>query len=270
MSAARIAVAVIPAGFRVRSLRVACLHDIQHTELAALRTRATATFRRGGGTRADVLRVRVDGRDAVLKDHNACDRWFALLLAPLLTRREARALEQLDGVRGVPGLLGRAGKRALLMEAVDGRPIPAGPGEFRSRGGEPVRGDAAPGVPWSEYFARLERLVIACHERGVAHCDLRSPTNALVDAGGDPWVVDFVACVFRGRRWNPLSAWLFSRFRRADLDAVAKLKGRIDPRLLRDAERATMARDGAADRLARRLGSGARELSRLLFTRRGP
>ena len=238
-------------------------------ELGELRSRVVETYRSGGGTRPDVLRLRLDGDCAVLKDHGACDRWFALLIGPLLTSREARALKRLADVPGVPRLLSRPGRRALLMEAAEAEPIPAGPGEHHRRGGQPLRDDVAPGVTWEQYFSRLQRLVAACHERGVAHCDLRSPGNTLVDARGNPWLVDFVACVFRGSSWNPLSAWIFSRFARADRDAVAQLKSRIDPSLLSDAERAVFERDTRADRLARRLGSGARELSRLLFTRGG-
>ncbi len=219
--------------------------------LAQLRARAIRTFRQGGGSRPDVLLVERESGPAVLKDHAGCDPWFGRLIGPVLAAREARALRRLEGVAGVPRLLARPSVRALLMEYCRATPITR------------FEGDA----DWALFFARLETLLRDVHRRGVAHCDLRSPTNTLITPEQEPVVVDFVACVFRGSSWNFVSRWIFEQFRRADLAALAKLKRHVAPELVTEAERASEAQRGWLERAARRIGSSARVLSRWLFTK---
>jgi hypothetical protein len=220
--------------------------------LQAVRKLATRSFRTGQGSRPDVLLIEHDGERAVLKDHNACDPLFGFVLGPLLVRREAHALEKLRGIEGVPGLIQRIDRRALLMAHVSALPVK----------------QCCESVNWPVYFSRLYKLVQKLHERGVAHCDLRSPNNMLVDKNDNPFVVDFVACVFRGAEWNPLSGWLFTQFCRVDESAIAKMKRRYAPELLDAEDTALLERNSLLDRLARGFGVTVRNLSRVLFTRR--
>lgn len=209
----------------------------------ALYARVETYYRHAGGTEPNVAVVaHADGR-AVLKDYGAAPGWFGRLLGPLLIRREAQALACLAGLDGIPALYARVDSRAVLMEHVPGKPWP------RMRP-EPVA------------FERLEALVSAMHERGVAHCDLRSPSNILVDDQDRPYLVDFVARVRRGAAWNLPWNWLFARFCLADRNALAKLKLRYAPELATADER-KRARHGRLDRLARRLGAAVRSVTRL-------
>jgi hypothetical protein len=213
---------------------------------------ALRTFRRGRGSRPDVMLVAVDGSQAVLKDHTGCDRWFAALLGPLLVWREARALQRLDGVAGTPRILARVNHRALLLEYLPGVPI--------TKAGHRA---------WAPFFVRLQRLVEEIHRHGVAHCDLRSPTNTLIGPDGQPYLVDFVASVTDARAWNPVGRWIFARFRQADQDAVVKLKSLVAPELLDEAELHILGRRmGTLERAARWFGTSVRNLSRRLFTGR--
>ncbi len=215
-----------------------------------LKETAHRWFRRGGGSRPDVALVTVGDRQAVLKDHDGCDRWFGTLLGPVLAWREARALRRLHGVAGTPELLARVGRRAVLLEYLSGTPVTkAGPRD------------------WESFFAKLETLVAAMHEAGVAHCDLRSPTNTLIGPDGEPYLVDFVASVTNAAWWNPLGRWTFSKFRQADRDAVVKLKSMVAPdRLSADEQHILERRRGALERSARWVGASVRDLSRKLFT----
>ena len=215
-----------------------------------LRTLVVTVLRQGGGSRPDVLHLRHGDDDAVLKDHNCCDARFARWLGPLLTRREAKALAILEDVVQVPTLVGRVDRRALLMEYVVGSPVRGSEGDF----------------DWPRFFERFYALLDEMHRRGVAHCDLRSPGNILLGCAGEPVIMDFVACVFAGARWNLPQRWLFTRFCRVDHSAVVKLKSRVAPDLITSAESKYLRPSGRLDRAARGFGVWIRRQSRALLT----
>lgn len=215
-----------------------------------LRLHTVQTYRTGEGTRPEVVLVRVGSRQAVLKDFSRSAVWFGRVLGPLLAYREARALTLLDGIRGVPRLLRKVSMRALLIEHIDGIPARAMP----------------PGSVTPELFDKLEELVRAIHERGVAHCDLRSGGNIVVDSAGQPYLVDFVAHTVRG---NPLWSWVFRRFCQADLVAVLRLKKRLAPALVSaDDEHSLLSdRNAILPRAARMVGRNVRNMSRFVFAK---
>jgi predicted Ser/Thr protein kinase len=227
------------------------LTNSRDTELEALCTlsrdalyaRVDRYYRRAGGTEPNVAVIAYGDARAVLKDYGAAPGWFGRWLGPLLIRREVQSLERLAGLPGIPALYARPDARAVLMEHLPARPWLQ------------VR-------PPPAAFERLEALVAAMHVRGVAHCDLRSAGNILVDEAGRPYLVDFVARVRRGAPWNLPWNWLFRQFCRADRNALAKLKLRHAPELASADERAR-AEHRAFDRFARRLGAGVRSLTRL-------
>ncbi len=227
--------------------------SLQDFSIEELRAHAVKTFRQGGGSRPDVLLIRADGVEAVLKDYGRADPWFRRLVGPLSARREARALRQLEGVRGVPRLLRVVGREALLLEHVPGTSARHAP----------------PGGLTPEFFERFYRLVERLHAAGVAHCDLRSQGNILVGADGEPHVVDFAAHFRRGRPWNIAARWMYRKFCQADRVAVARLKRSHAPDLLTEAERQALARDRKTplERTARFIGKSVRNLSRWLLTR---
>jgi len=220
------------------------------TQLETLRAGAREILRHGRGSRPDVMRVPWGDGEAILKDQNACDPAFARLLGPLLAWREVRSLRRLHGVRGVPELLARPDRRAVLMSYVPAVPI-----------------TRAANADWPAFFAALEILIDAMHERGVAHCDLRSPNNTLVDEAGEPVLVDFVASVHRGSAWNPVGRWLFAMFCRVDRKAVAKLKSIVAPELVGEDERGLLVHGSAVHQAVRGLGVVIRRIARKLFTR---
>ncbi|MDF1798031.1 MAG: serine/threonine protein kinase [Planctomycetota bacterium] len=93
--------------------------------------------------------------------------------ARALLRREARALDLLDGVAGVVPLLGRTGSRELLRGYAPGVPL--------------HRTERLP----EDFFEQLAELVRDLHARGVAHNDLHKEPNVLVGEDGRPVLVDF-------------------------------------------------------------------------------
>lgn len=132
-------------------------------------------------------------RRVVCKDASALSRLRPMgLYRRHMLRREAHILQRLAGVAGVPGLLARW-RSGLIMEFVPGRMLTS------------FRGVSA--VP-ADVFDRLERLVAAIHERGVAIGDLHR-RNVLVADDGAVSLVDFEIAV-DGRRGlgRLLAPWL--------------------------------------------------------------
>lgn len=222
----------------------------EQLDLAELRAKAVDCYRRGGGSRPDVLVIEIDGQRAVLKDHNRMDKRFARIVGPLLVWREAKALRKLQNLPGVPALLAVPDRRALLMEYVNARQVV-------NLQNEPVH--------WESYFDSLTHLISQMHQLGVAHGDLRSPTNALIDEQGNAALVDFVASLHRAHRFNWPHNALYKKLCMVDLSAVTKLKRRLAPELLgaNDVEASEIA--GRSGMAARALGQRIRIWARRLF-----
>ena len=208
-----------------------------------LHAHARHYFKTGGRTEPEVALVVYGGAQAILKDYARTPGWFGRLIAPILIWREYSALVRLAGLQGVPSLHRRLDARGLLMEYLPARPWPSADAP-----------DAA--------YARLRTLVDAMHRRGIAHCDLRAAGNMLVDDQGRPYIVDFVARVQRGARWNLPWNWLYRQFVRADESALAKLRVRYAPHLATAADRQTLSTQGPLERIARAIGENTRSLLR--------
>lgn len=219
--------------------------------LQQLRENATHSFRQGGGSRPDVLLIEIAGEQAVLKDQNGADKWFALLIGPLLNWRECKALEKLSGVQCIPDLLHKPDSRSFLMSFHASEQI------TRLKELEP---------DWPIFFDKLATAIEQVHRAGVAHNDLRNPTNTLINQAGDPILVDLVACFCRGRNWNLMNRWLFDKFCQVDKSAITKIKNRVAPELLNEDDIIAEEIAGKPGMAARKLGQWIRRLSRKLFT----
>jgi hypothetical protein len=209
-------------------------------------------YRTAGGTRPDLCLVRIDGSELVVKDFKRSDTLFRLIVGPILNRREYGALRKLIGVRGIPQLIARIDRYALAIEHIPGKSVD----------------QIDPKVLTTEFYDRLRVVVDDMHSRGVAHCDLRSRGNVMLGDDGMPYVVDFAACVYRGRGINPFTKWLFNQFVLADCNAVLLLKRRLSPGLLTDADKAELAQPLQFERPAKFIGENVRKITRKLLTRK--
>jgi hypothetical protein len=220
--------------------------------LEQLRAHATQTFREGGGSRPDVLLIEIDGHKAVLKDQSAADKVFALLIGPILNWRECKALTKLSNVSCVPNLLSKPTSRSFLMTYHRSEQI------TRLINFEPE---------WPEFFDKLRAAIDQIHQAGVAHNDLRNPTNTLVTPNGDPILVDLVACFCRGRAWNLPNQWMFSKFTQVDLSAITKMKSKVAKELISDNDIVAEDIAGRPGMAVKALGQLIRRISRRLFTK---
>ena len=220
--------------------------------LEQLRDNAIQTFREGGGSRPDVLLIEVDGERAVLKDQGGADKLFAFLIGPLLNWRECKALKKLAALDCVPNLLHTPNSRSFLMSFHESEQV--------------TRLDKYT-PEWPAFFEKLQTAIKQVHASGVAHNDLRNPTNTLVTPNGDPVLVDLVACFCQGHAWNLPNQWLFKNFCQVDLSAITKIKKRVAKELITDDDIESENIAGGVGMAAKQLGQWVRRVSRKLFTK---
>ena len=225
--------------------------DWSQYTLTELHNNAVQTFRKGGGSRPDVLLIEIDGHQAVLKDQNSADYLFALLIGPILTWRECKALKKLAPIECIPDLLHQPSKRSFLMSY---------------HCSEQITHLSDIIADWPVFFQKLESSIDQIHAAGVAHNDLRNPTNTLISQSGEPVLVDLVAAFCQGQKWNLLNQYIFKKFCQVDKSAITKLKTKCAPDLLNSNDVQADQIAGKTGMLIRGLGQQVRKLSRLIFT----
>jgi len=118
---------------------------------------------------------------------------------------EEAALTRLEGMPGVPALIGRPTPHAILISAVKGRPLD-----------KMKKGELS-----ETCFQRLVSLIHEIHGRGVAHGDLHQ-RNILVDQD-QPSVIDFSTAYVKGRI-PLLDGWILRKVILLDLERLYKVE----------------------------------------------
>jgi len=180
----------------------------------------TGTHRRGWG-KADIKRVAIDDRLAILKDYTD-KSWLVRCFGRWQLRRELRALRRLHGIQGIPEVLGEVPPCGLMLEPIKGERI--------------SRMHRRPPEDIMRMFQRLDAIVEMMHDRGIVHLDLRKRDNILIAADGSPAIIDFNASL----RFRPggMAARLFLPILRPiDTSAVLKWKSFLIPDALTTEER---------------------------------
>mgnify|MGYP001821383870 CR=1 FL=1 len=123
-----------------------------------------------------------------------------------MLRREYAAYQRLGGIPGVPACIGLEPDGALKLEFIDGESLRHAAYELPDK---------------AEFFARFLELVRSIHAAGVAHADMKRKDNILVDAAGQPWLIDFGSAVLANAAGR---GWAFRQACRMDLNAWFKIK----------------------------------------------
>ena len=158
-----------------------------------------------------------DGKRWIRRDLSDVSRW----LRPFAARaaaREARVLQRLKGIDGVPALI-EAHRLWLARTHIAGAPMQ----------------EAKPGDP--AYFRQAHRLLRAIRAHGVVHNDLAKEPNWLVRDDGTPAIVDFQIAGIG----SPRARW-FRLLAREDLRHLLKHKRTYCPDALTPIERRLLAR----------------------------
>lgn len=167
-----------------------------------------------------ILLVRCAGRRLAVKDFSQNPWLLRELYGRYVVARECRVYRALGGVAGVPPFYGRVDAYAFAVGYIEATTL-----KRLDREGVPACA-----------FDRLQRLFAALHRRGVVHLDAHQKTNVLVDAGGEPYLMDFATALCLGRGWLARRV-LVPLFGRADWRGFLKLKARYCPEALTRAER---------------------------------
>jgi len=201
-------------------------------------------IRRGGACKPEIRREVIEGSNALVKDFAVCGRWFRWLIGRWLVGRECRVLQAVEGIAGVPRLVARLGPYAIAVEHV-GRPIAV------------MEPEELPANLWSD----LERIVDDLHERGIAHADLKTLENILVDDRGAVHVVDFNSAVMRS---GPLLRFVFRHVSADDRRAIIKAKRELQPHLVTAEEEAFYHERSWVERAFRRIRRPIRRFAKWL------
>jgi serine/threonine protein kinase len=167
--------------------------------------------------------------DFVIRDAREARVWLRWL-AKHLGRREARALQRLHGLEGIPRLISFDGSqltRDYIVAEVMYRAKPAS----------------------AEYFREALRLLRLLHAKRVAHNDLAKEANWLVTPAGRPALVDFQLASYSRRRGK-----LFRLLGHDDLRHLLKHKRSYLPERLTARQRRILATPSLVTRVWKATG----------------
>ncbi len=153
----------------------------------------------------EVRRFKINGRELAIKQPRGRGLAWSVRAASL--RHEFRAYQRLAGLSGFPECHGLFAGTRLTLSFVPGTPI-----------------RQASLADREAFFACLLDIIQAMHDRGVAHGDLKRKDNLLVDAAGNPVILDLGAATLKQEGIHPINARLFEFMRQTDLNAWVKLK----------------------------------------------
>ncbi len=186
-----------------------------------LRALPATLLRKGSDFEPDLFVYDVNGEQIVVKDFARKDVMTRNIYGRITIRREAKALERLLGVTGVPQYRGRPDTFSLAMTYVPSSSV--SPLISARKGNE-------------RFVRELQEIVRAMHERGVFHLDLKHRTNLVVTRDGHPVVLDFTSSVCFNLGWfgGRLAARFFAP---GDRIALRKWKRQLAPELLTPREK---------------------------------
>jgi len=139
--------------------------------------------------------------------------------ARFLMKRQFDAIKVLQGVKGIPALLGDfdLSSNAFYYKYIYGERL-----------------DYARSIP-DDFFDNLFGLMQDMWKKGIIHGNIGAERNILVDKSGDPFLVDFETAVTL--RNTIFSQWLFKTIKREDIYHLYKLKLAYKPLITTEIER---------------------------------
>jgi predicted Ser/Thr protein kinase len=159
----------------------------------------------GQSNQGEVRRFVINGQDLAIKAPKGRGLAWSFRQATLV--HEYRAYQRLAGLPGFATCHGLFDRQRLVLDFVHGQP-------FRD----------ASLSDHEHFFDQLLMTILAMHERGVAHGDLKRKDNLLVAENGRPVILDLGAATLRKSGWHPLNRRLFEFICQTDLNAWVKLK----------------------------------------------
>lgn len=157
-------------------------------------------------TKAQMWRESRDGKEIVVKSFHS-HPWLYRLYGRVALANEARAYSRLTGVPGIVRCYGLRDKDTLELEHISGSILSS----FK-------RGNVS-----GEIFDKLERIVTALHQAGVANGDLHR-SNVLITEQEDVFLIDFATSLIARDPLHP--GILISLLMQLDRYALERLRAR--------------------------------------------
>jgi len=201
-------------------------------------------IRPGGAYKPEVRLETIEGIPAFVKDFSVCGWWFRQLIGRWLVGRECHVLRAAAGLPGVPRLVAQLSPYAMAVEHA-GRSVAV------------MEPEELPPDLW----AALEGVIAGLHRHGIAHGDLKTMENIVVDGEGVVRLVDFNSAVLRR---GPLLSLVFRYVSADDRRAVVKAKLELQPELVTDEERRFLEERPWPERVFRRLRRPIRRFAKWL------
>jgi hypothetical protein len=136
-------------------------------------------------------------------------------LGRFICNHESEIYAKLQGIRGIPTMLGSFGPTGMVHEYIPGRIL-----------------DPAHSLSL-EFFDQLQQLIAEIHARGIAYVDTNKRENILVGDDGQPYLIDFQISwnTFRWARRYRWAQWALRKLQDADWYHFFKHKTRLAPKL---------------------------------------
>ena len=165
--------------------------------------------REHSSTRPAVWRFDESGKSYILKDFSRNGFLYRNIIGRFLLWREYRALYALAGINGVPEIIELIKGRAIITEEIKGKSL--------------KNLDLEKKLPES-FFNELKNLIDTIHDKGVAHCDLKSFGNIIEGKDGRPYIIDWGAAIQKKEFFMPPLNLIYERFVLDDYMAITKVK----------------------------------------------
>ena len=214
-------------------------------DIADIRQGSRFLLRESSSTRPAIWRVEARGTRVVVKDFRNNGFVFRNTVGRFLIWRESKAYRRLKGIQGIPKCYGVIDGISLAVEEIPGRSLENLEQELR--------------LPPS-FFDELRNLIGRCHQRGLAHCDLKRAPNTLLGEDGRPYIVDWAASISEREFRFPVLRLIYRRFLLDDRLAVVKLKLRHAPEAVTPEEKACYAYRSSGEKLIRGIRDRLREI----------
>jgi len=147
-------------------------------------------------------------------------------LGEFVCHHEVTIYAKLQGLGGIPRLLGRVGRNGFLHEYIPGQVL---------EGGRELPPD---------FFDRLQDLLRAIHAQDIAYVDTNKCENILVGTDGRPYLIDFQISwhTFRWARRFRWARWMLAQLQASDWYHFYKHKARLAPQRCSPADLAAATR----------------------------
>ena len=153
-----------------------------------------------------------------VKDFSRCSSFVRYTIGRWIVNKEARVLNTLEDIPGIPKLTGVIDGPALVMERMEACGLPKPPQACPATDRPTSESNLTP-----QFFNDTSKLLATIHKKGITHGDIHS-NNLLVRCNGKPSFIDFAASVTQDNKTSRLKLLAWQTMVKIDLISVVNLR----------------------------------------------